>query len=314
MSSASSASSTLSNIHTVETKSIEILRHVLRTSIHELMRGSFAPGKPPVKLLVIDCLAEAISDGRASTAQLAERSKNLSEISTMLHSLASRYRIAILVVNNVVDVWDRKPGADKGARGDLIYADQARFFNSAGSMAAEDKKSAALGLAWANQVNVRIMLTRTERRRHIDDPEDREPKRRRVEGTPTQRAVQVQPALVRRLTVIFSSVSRPGSLDFIISAKGIATTQDEASFSPLSSGSQARSSASHVSQGSSPAQVRPLMDEVSPLDVADAENNLQAMPEEGHEEDEEEAYWKEFEDDHAFPDGDLPNIPQSSSL
>lgn len=196
----------------------------------------------PVRLLVIDSLAELFSDsGQSSTLTLAERSRNLSEISVMLHRLAAEHQLAIVVVNNVVDVFSTSHDADPGQQGELIYNDQARFFNRGDSLAGEDRKSAALGLVWANQLNARIMLTRTGRRRYVDESERVAAKRARPVGrlrppnssssasgwssTPQQQpsGSQDQAILIRRLNIIFSSVCSPGWVDFVITSQGVET-------------------------------------------------------------------------------------------
>ncbi|EIM90463.1 uncharacterized protein STEHIDRAFT_27100, partial [Stereum hirsutum FP-91666 SS1] len=192
-----------------------------------------------VRLLVIDSLADLFADGgQSSTLTLVERSRSLSEISVMLHRLASEHQLAIVVVNNVVDVFSTAHDADTGQRGELIYNDQARFFGRADSLAGEDRKSAALGLVWANQINARIMLTRTGRRRYVDASERVAVKRARPVGrlrppnssssasgrssTPQQQTIgsQDQTILVRRLNIVFSSVCLPGWVDFVVTSQG----------------------------------------------------------------------------------------------
>jgi len=96
------------------------------------------------------------------------------------------------------------------------------------------RKKAALGPAWTNQVNAKIMLSRTGRRKQLQD-EDFSPKRRQLlESSDNQHQSSrtsldnQDPTLIRRLRVIFSSVSGPASLDFIVSECGISVLQDNA--------------------------------------------------------------------------------------
>ena len=303
----SSSSCSLSNVKTVVAGSVGALQYILSNSVPALVQSSATSGDMPVRLLVIDSLAEVFPEDRPSAAQLSERSKSVSDISKMLHRLASQYRMAVVIINHVVDVWAQ--GADHGVQGDLIYADQARFFSRADSIPGEDRKSAALGLAWANQINARIMLTRTHRRQALDELHGRETKRPRLETPVPRSAVEVQPYLVRRLTIIFSSASQPCSLNFIITAQGVSSIDDEISFSsPLSD--PRISSASHTSGlDSSPPQ--PLMAGVSINDVAYAENDLQSTLDvaeshdvEGQEDDEEAHYWKELGGDDALSENE----------
>ncbi|KAI6167127.1 P-loop containing nucleoside triphosphate hydrolase protein, partial [Pisolithus thermaeus] len=192
----------LSNIQTVQTPTIEKLIYVLSTFLPQFISTrSSDPASRPLKLIVIDALAELFHDTpRTTTQTLVERSRKLSEISILLHQLASRYRIAIWVLNEVADVLphDRLPGS-----GAMSYRDQAMWFGCANSIPGEDRKEASLGLVWANQVNARIFLTRTGRRRYLGEGENEEP------------------TLVRRLSVVFSSVSSPASCDYTVTTQGI---------------------------------------------------------------------------------------------
>ncbi|KAJ3550775.1 hypothetical protein NM688_g5001 [Phlebia brevispora] len=218
----------LSDIHTVKTPTIPALLHVLTNEfpnlIGELEKQPFAK---PVKLLIIDALTELFhSDIHVSTETLTERSRNLAEISSVLHRLAHTYNIAVIVVNEVVDVIDRGPPSGVLAH-EVIYQDQARFFNRADSIPGENQREAALGLSWANQVNARIMLSRTNRRRYLEQ-EEVPPKRRRLNSGEPERTDADQPTLIRRLTVIFNSVAPPASLDYVVTQGGVTVLQPEA--------------------------------------------------------------------------------------
>jgi hypothetical protein len=157
---------TLDNIQTSATKSVSSLLHALSEIIPASINA--AKGRPaPLKLLIIDSLADLLmEDAKISTSTLVDRSRNLSAIAAQLHALASTHQLAVVAINRVTDVWERRPDADMGFPGELIYADHARLFGRAEGHGAFSKKSAALGLVWANQVNARIMLARTERRHH----------------------------------------------------------------------------------------------------------------------------------------------------
>ncbi|KAI6038974.1 Rad51B protein, partial [Pisolithus marmoratus] len=192
----------LSNIQTVQTPTIEKLIYVLSTFLPQyiLTRSSDSTSRP-LKLVVIDALAELFHDiARTTTQTLVERSRKISEISILLHQLASRYRIAIWVLNEVTDVLARDQPPDNAAVG---YRGQAMWFGCANSIPGEDRKEASLGLAWANQVNARIFLSRTGRRRYLGEGENDEP------------------TLIRRLSIVFSSVSPPASCDYIVTTQGI---------------------------------------------------------------------------------------------
>ncbi|KAF8136246.1 Rad51-domain-containing protein [Boletus edulis] len=222
----------------LHTPTIPKLIHVLSTFLPQYMENaSKNPSSKPLKLLVIDALAELFhSAGKTTTRTLIERSRQLSKISFHLRLLASKYRIAVLVLNEVIDVVNRD---EPFSRDPISYREQSRLFGRADSVAGEDRKEAALGLVWANQVNARISLTRTGRRRPRK-------KRSAVGGVPaSQRAiapVDDQPVLIRRLSVIFSSVATPASCDYIVTAEGISVipgmtkTEQKDHVAPLDAG------------------------------------------------------------------------------
>lgn len=212
-----------SDVQTVQTPTIPRLIHVLSTFLPQhIDNASRNPSSKPLKLLVIDALTELFhSAGKTTTKTLVERSRQISEISSHLHRLANKYCIAVLVLNEVIDVVDR----DELPASDAIgYRNQSRLFGRADSIPGEDRKEAALGLVWANQVNARVFLTRTGRRRYLNESEAPQ-KRLAVGKTPTSQIaitpVDDQPALIRRLSVVFNSVAAPASCDYIVTAEGI---------------------------------------------------------------------------------------------
>ncbi|KAI0318357.1 hypothetical protein OF83DRAFT_1282764 [Amylostereum chailletii] len=303
----SGSSISLEHIHTMEIKSVDMLLLALSTTLPSLL-SSNSDGRP-VKVLIVDSIAEVFSENdKASTVQLVERSRTLSEIASQLHVLASQHQLAVVVINHVVDTWDRAPGASD----ELIYAHQARFFNSADSVAGESRKSAALGLVWANQLNARIMLTRTGRRRHFDG--DPDAKRRRIVSgsghaiTTSGDRVSVAPqdTLIRRMSLLFSSVSTPFSADFLVTPRGVELYAD-AEYPALSRTTilSSYSASSHTEpprrQSVPPTPQR--LGDVALLDVACAETDLtssapqeQPFDEAPDAEEDEETYWKEFDD------------------
>jgi len=306
--------STLDNVQTSTTRTVSSLLHVLSdvlpASILTANAQARSPRPPPLKLLVIDSIAELLhydeDGGKTSTATLSERSRNLSAIAAQLHALASTHQLAVVALNRVTDTWDRRP-ADVQP-GELLYADQARIFGGVEG----GSKSAALGLVWANQVNARIMLSHTRQKRHYpvlapvaphvaEDSHDR--KRLRAEGGG---AVRVDDVGVRRLTVMFSPVCAPASVDFVITSRGVETLADDddlgTATAPVSSppsmttGTAAPAVAGALTVG----VVRPPLADVSPLDVGSVASDFQPprpgdIPV-GEVEDDEDAYWREVDD------------------
>ncbi|KAF9792468.1 P-loop containing nucleoside triphosphate hydrolase protein [Thelephora terrestris] len=242
-----SARCTLDDINTIKTPTVDLLANVLRTSLPQFVAASSAPGRRPVKLLVIDCIADFfLALEKTTTATLVERARNLNELSSLLHSLASRHQIAVVVINRTQDIfdWSSSDGVSDGGDtpGQLIYREQSHWFGSADSMHEERGKEAKLGLGWANQINVRLMFTRTTRERRIEDirsAEERSSKRRRVSldhytnirssSSPSNSgssAILTDKILVRRMTVVFSSVSPQCSVDFVVTREGVFGLED----------------------------------------------------------------------------------------
>lgn len=290
-----------------------------------------------------------MEDAKISTMTLADRSRNLSAIAAQLHALASTHQLAVVAINRVTDVWERRPDADMGFPGELIYADHARLFGRADG--ALSKKSAALGLVWANQVNARIMLTRTERRHHYYDYRyDRHNRthslRHHYHGAPPEAAATAQPSsegrhdrkrqrldgdeedvvqvvVVRRLTVVYSSVCAPASVDFIVTSRGVEILVQDleenvqvpasalALAPPTTLTNVTTGPAAAAGEGVVRRPPQPPLAEVSPLDVGSVVGDfrppqLQPQPRETSggemevEDGDEDAYWREV-DDFPFP-------------
>ncbi|KAJ3543760.1 hypothetical protein NMY22_g3022 [Coprinellus aureogranulatus] len=243
----------LQNVHTLSASTIPILDNVLSILLPNFIR-SRSGARNPVKLVVVDALTELFHSSEKTTkTSIFTRSKDLNRIASALHNIASTYNVAILVLNEVIDRFDRSeykvfrptpPSAQssssphhtpKATSDDMVYSDKSRWFNTCNSIPGEDRKEASLGLVWANQLNVRIMLTRTGRRRYLDDV-DLEQKRAKFASSPPGPASAVstlgegeeqQATLVRRLSVIFSSVAPPVSLDYVVATEGVRVLADD---------------------------------------------------------------------------------------
>lgn len=167
-------------------------------SISTTMLPKKVEGKLPIRLLIIDsitALLRGTETAYSSTAKgLTERSRHLCAISDRLKALAVEYEIAIVIVNQVSDVFNRPSiptplsagagqmstppssssfapsqgfGYGYGCSEDLPpmgYAMQSRYFSGQSRGLA---KEASLGIVWANCLNTRLMLSRTGRRRRI---------------------------------------------------------------------------------------------------------------------------------------------------
>ena len=312
------SSSTLDDIQTSTTRTVSSLLHVLSDVLpasillnNNKSKDAKARSRPPLKLLVIDSIAELLhydeEGGKTSTATLSERSRNLSAIAAQLHALAATHQLAVVALNRVTDTWDRRP-AD-AQPGELLYADQARIFGAVEG----GSKSAALGLVWANQVNARIMLSRTwQRHRHhhpvpatvaprAEDGHDR--KRLRAEGGG---AVRMDDVSVRRLSVMFSSVCAPASVDVVITSRGVETLAGDDNLGtvtapvPSPPSKMTTTTAPAVPDALAVGVSRPPLADVSPLDVGFVASDFQPprpgdIPV-GEVENDEDAYWREVDD------------------
>lgn len=205
--------------------------------------------KKPIRLVVIDSISSLFhAVEKQSSAALFERAKALTELSHIMHSIASRDDIAFVVINEVTDVFIDYNAGHEIPLQYISYREQSRWFNGAHSMPQEESKEATLGLVWANQVNARLMLTRTTRRMHSDE---------QLPGVKRQRIGDVNSAspslpiptiaytnevdqvcVIRRLSVVFSSVSNANSVDFVITKEGVSVVSKVILASPTNSTSQ----------------------------------------------------------------------------
>jgi DNA repair protein RAD57 len=263
----------LENINTIKSPNIPILIHILSKILPDLITAKANdPDSKPVRLVVIDALAELFrSDDKTTTSTLVDRSQNIVEISTLLHSLASTYNLAILVLNEVSDVFGH--GEQETGPGDLSYKQQSRWFGSADSVPGEGSKEAALGLVWANQINVRIMFSRTGRRRYLEDSLVHS-KRRKTDGA--HPIPDTEPddgaTLIRRMSVVFSSVALPCSVDYIVTAAGISVLADDEA--PLPPEDSFFPSTQEEARDDAPASIA---SQVAPLDMGLVEHDAQSQ-------------------------------------
>lgn len=304
----------LSDVQTMSTPNIPLLLHILSDLLPTLILKHSRPPHKPVKLLVIDALAELFhSNNKTTTQTLVERSRNICDISSLLHTLASRYDIAVLVLNEVSDAFNIGYSADTST--DLIYKEQSRWFSRADSVSGEICKEASLGLVWANQVNVRIMLSRTGRRRYLDEVKSFSGNKIRKVGDhlgsdPHDEPAEENATLIRRLSVVFSSVSHPVSLDYIVTIAGISILAD-------SSISRESQQVLAVLQPASERKNPPISSssdqrvllQVSPLDVGCSQDaNLDGGLAGEGQVDEWEAYWEQDDvPEDAYNSVDLSN-------
>ncbi|KAH8833618.1 P-loop containing nucleoside triphosphate hydrolase protein [Flagelloscypha sp. PMI_526] len=216
----------LDNIHTMEAPTVSILLHILHHILPQFIQS--VASSRPVKLLVIDSIAELFHlDEKTSTKSLVDRAKELTSITTTLHALLNEHKIAVVVINEVVDVFAHTSNNDGSANpnSQLLYSEHSHLFNRPYAVPGGSSKEASLGLVWANQINARIFLSRTRRRIRISEISSS--KRAKIGETylKPQSLNDEEDVLLRRLNVVFSSVGPPAALDYIITAGGFVVQQ-----------------------------------------------------------------------------------------
>ncbi|KAL6001975.1 hypothetical protein ACLOJK_040539 [Asimina triloba] len=119
--------------------------------IDALLLAAPPPQQPPIRLIVIDSIAALFrSEFDNNPGDLRRRSLLFFKIAGKLKAQAARFGLAVVVTNQVVDLVD-----EEGANGlrignyEVLYSSGRRV-------------CPALGLAWANCVNSRVFLSRSE--------------------------------------------------------------------------------------------------------------------------------------------------------
>jgi DNA repair protein RAD57 len=218
----------LENVHTISVPTVPVLQRVLADTLPNFIEQTSVDKPKPVKLLVIDALGELFhSNNKTTTSTLVERSRDVARLAANLHDLASKYRLAVLVLNEVIDVFRRSSNTHV-PQGDMLYDQQSRWFNTA-EFFGDGSKEAVLGLTWANQINTRIMLSRTGRRKYLT-ADDTSKRRHLSNPDPPPQAKeggQMEPSLIRRLSVLFSNVTSPITLDYIVTECGVSVVQGD---------------------------------------------------------------------------------------
>ncbi|KAG8691397.1 hypothetical protein FRC11_004397 [Ceratobasidium sp. 423] len=208
----------LDNIATQHASDVDKLT-VLLTSLLPTHVATCQERGSPLRLLVIDSMTALFRDKQTTQPQtLYHRSESLNAIGALLHQIATRHELAVVVLNDVTDVFAANPTGENEDP-EIIYREQSRWFARAGGVAGEERHEAALGMVWSNQLHSRMLLARTGRRRHIDGS--------RVRGR--AEAEDSEAVLIRRAFLLFGrsvedEVPAP-SLDFIISSQGIMSVQ-----------------------------------------------------------------------------------------
>lgn len=184
-----------------------------------------ARGHKPIRLLILDSITALLrGETEGSGSGLKQRSIHLCSIADRLKALAVEYQLAVVVVNQVSDVF----GPNSTVKGSMLpglplvpnsmpsqsqdtppmlYATQARHFSG---QSASVQKEAALGIVWANAVNTRLMLSRTGKRQVLDHNHG-----------PSNSPIPEDKVLIRRAHLVFSCFAPPATLEFVITTDGV---------------------------------------------------------------------------------------------
>lgn len=204
-------------IHFNQVHNAEALVTLLEGPIPALAEGKLAKQDvKPLKLIVIDLFSELFDEDKfPKFRDLPYRARVLRKISSIAYQHASKFGLTVIFLGGTRETRARTPGGDT-APDRLRYSDQARWFARAHTLKNEDANEGVLGHVWPNQLNGRVMLSRTIRTvtrgeiaRFLGRPD----------GRPVS-AYEERPPL-RRLSVIFSSSAVPASCDFVVLDEGV---------------------------------------------------------------------------------------------
>ncbi|CAL9243962.1 unnamed protein product [Arabidopsis halleri] len=158
----------------------------------------------PLKLIVLDSVAALFrSEFDNTPSDLKKRSSLFFKISGKLKQLANKFDLAVVITNQVTDFVESSDGLSGLRIGNL------RYLYSSGRRVVP-----ALGLAWANCVNSRFFISRS------DDiiGKDRGEKDESGSSSVSRRAK-------RRLDIVFSPYLPGNSCEFMITREGICAVQ-----------------------------------------------------------------------------------------
>ena len=211
------------NVLLTRTEKFEDLEHCVNYTLPALIEQ--VRDVYPLRLVVVDSIAASIrSEYASSTSGLTQRGKDLSTLGQQLKALAFEHNLAVVVITQVSDVFQRTHTTpsllpttyDSGKIGKpvaLPYNSQAPFFS--GQRAAGTSKQAALGLAWANLVDTRLLFTRTGKRQRADE-----------ETSTTDNPFDRDGRMIRAMHLVYSPFAPSSSLNYAINELGLYALED----------------------------------------------------------------------------------------
>lgn len=264
----------LDNVHTEKAQDVETLDSLLAflvpaqiERLHQAFVDEQIPGSPPegtpaipggrsgprrpplpIRLVIVDSIAAPFRAAHENdSGGFVARAKELGSVGDQLKRLAYVFDCAVVVVNQVSDVFDgprpapRPPPPPPPARTSSPFPHHARDTGHSTTYSSSPipprnkpaheqyhlpsllysryqvphfsgqtpslRAQAALGYSWTNMINTRLMLSRTKRR--VVDVE---------EGAQGEDEAMM---LVRRMSVVFSPVAPRGSIEYVIVESGL---------------------------------------------------------------------------------------------
>lgn len=147
------------NIHTIRIRTSEEQYSVLAYQL-----PAFLERQPNVKVVLIDSISAIYRSEPPSERNKFDKMSEICELGSRLKKLADQYRVAIVAVNQVSDVFEKEKSGkrdyvDSWLDFKLVNADESNPI--IGMFIQSLLKKPVLGLAWSNSVNTRIRLARS---------------------------------------------------------------------------------------------------------------------------------------------------------
>ncbi|GLJ43697.1 hypothetical protein SUGI_0909840 [Cryptomeria japonica] len=195
--------------------------HTIEELLHFLDQTEVLLSRPlgmPVRLLIIDSVAALFRSDFDNTANdMVKRASLFFQLSSKLKYYAQKFKIAVVVTNQVVDFIDSE--GSKGSMNNL----QLGNFDSLVSSAR--RVLPALGLSWAHCINTRLFLSRMEESIYSLDSSCNS-FNRTLTGNSSDTAMDAcsitgNTRLRRKMQVVFAPHLPSISYDFVIERNGV---------------------------------------------------------------------------------------------
>ncbi|KAL9541302.1 hypothetical protein MBANPS3_009199 [Mucor bainieri] len=147
------------NIHTIRIRTSEEQYNVLAYQL-----PAFLERHPDVRVVLIDSISAIYRSELASERNKFDKMSEICELGSRLKRMADQYRVAIVAVNQVSDVFEKEKNGNRDYIESwldfkLVNADESN--QMIGMFIQSLLKKPILGLAWSNSVNTRIRLARS---------------------------------------------------------------------------------------------------------------------------------------------------------